>query len=105
MRDTHGDGEELPVTDLEILRLLLPQDCEHCGGLLLLDADDPGHSKCSECSRNPEPPLVQPVYVSEGQPVYVSEGQPVYGLTAKAGRRDMELAQGAVSPIVRRFIR
>ena len=33
------------------------QDCGHCGGLLLADPSDPGHLRCSECSRTPGDPV------------------------------------------------
>ena len=48
--DHHGDGEELPVTDLEILRLMLPRICGHCSGLLVVDGY--GDRLCSECGRS-----------------------------------------------------
>ena len=52
----HGDGEQPGIGDLEILRVWVPRDCGHCGGLLLADPSDPGHLRCSECSRSPGHP-------------------------------------------------
>ena len=57
MVDYNGDGETPAITDLELLRVWLPRDCGHCGGLLLADPSDPGHLRCSECSRTPGDPV------------------------------------------------
>ena len=51
-----SNGDIPGIGALEILRVLLPRDCPHCGGLLLASSDDPGLSKCSECSRTPGAP-------------------------------------------------
>ena len=68
MRDTHGDGEELPVTDLELLRVMLPRTCEHCtGGWLMPDAHDPGEFVCANCGRGTFCPSVE-VLTEEPQP-------------------------------------
>ena len=49
-REHHGDGETLPPEALAQLNRTCPH--ARCEGLMLPDADDPGHSKCSECCRS-----------------------------------------------------
>ena len=91
----HGDGEIPAITDLEILRVLLPRDCEHCGGLLLIDRDEPTAFRCSECGRDPEAKAIQPVYIPSGHVVN--------GLTARSGRRELGIPTGFINPAIRRF--
>ena len=104
MMEHHGDGEELPVTDLEILRVSLPRDCGHCGGLLLLDADDPGHSKCSECCRSSYRPASE-VLADAGQGKPSCSESHIHGRShAVQGKgREPSIPVGIVHPNIRRF--
>ena len=95
----HDDGEIPPVTDLAILRVLLPRDCGHCGGLLLLDADDPGHSKCSECCRS----TYRPVDTLALEPDRERCIHAPRHLEPKARGRDVSVPQGHINPLLRRF--
>ena len=41
-REHHSDGEDMGITELELLRVLLPRTCEYCTGWMRPDPDDPG---------------------------------------------------------------
>ena len=104
MCDTHSDGEDMGITELELLRVLLPRTCEHCSGLLVVDGY--GDRLCSECGRSTFTPSAE-VLADVAKRRRTPEGQTSYvrgltGRSSKRGRHDA-VAQGAVNGIVRRF--
>ena len=98
----HSDGEDQAMTELKLLRVMLPRTCEHCNGLMMLDADDPGHSKCGECCRSTFT-VDDPVALSREKD---NEGHlhGHRGLTARSTKgRDVGLPQVSINPAIRGF--
>ncbi len=53
MMEDHGDGEGRGITELEVLRVLLPRNCEHCiSGMMLPDSYDGDILTCAACGRS-----------------------------------------------------
>ena len=52
MMEHHSDGEDMGITELELLRVLLPRTCEYCTGWMRPDPDDPGERVCISCGRS-----------------------------------------------------
>ena len=68
MMEHHGDGEDQAMTELQLLRVLLPRTCEHCtGGWMMPDAHDPGEFVCANCGRGTFCPSVE-ILTEEPQP-------------------------------------
>ncbi len=97
----NADGEVMGVGELELLRVLLPRTCEHCiSGMMLPDSYDGDILTCAACGRSdytPAPELLNEPPDAEDHSHYHR------GLTARTGRRDRGVAQGATNGIVRRF--
>ena len=101
----HGDGESLPS---EALPQLDPRTCPHarCEGLMLPDADDPTHRKCSECGRSTFTP---PQAVLEEEPSSLQAEYVIFrGMfppraRGKAVKRDGGIRQASFNAISGRF--
>ena len=93
MMEHHADGEDMDgVTELELLRVLLPRNCEHCkDGLLVLDNFDPDAMTCLNCGRGtfcPPPGLAE-------EPDREVEVHAHRGLSARMARRTEGCAKPA----------
>ena len=100
---THSDGEDMGITKLELLRVLLPRNCEYCTGWMRPDPDDPGEFVCANCGRGTFH-VDDPVALSRQKD---NEGH-VHGhrdlvVRRSSKARDVGLPQGALNVITRRF--
>ena len=101
----HSDGEHMPLEALAQLNRTCPH--ARCEGLMLPDADDPGHSKCSECSRSTFAP---PQAIVEEKPQTMKMEHVIFrGLFSDGymgqgqAKHDRGIPQAHLHPAVRKF--
>ena len=95
-------GEQMP---LETQNQLAGR-CAHCGGLIVPDADDPGHRKCSECCRSTFTPtaaiLAEPPQSAKREHSIFKSLYPD-GFKVQGQRRDAGIPQASINAFTGRF--